>query len=174
LAKFPGVFSPFYVGLTRAGEVAGTLDVVLERLAQEAEREEVRFYHFGRKDRLPKDIVDKISELEERTKHFDKHHFALALDYGGRNEIMRAFNKVKDKEGEITDEDINGALDTKLFPDVDLIIRTSGEQRTSGMMPWQSVYAEYYFAPVHLPDFTPQQLHYALASYASRDRRIGK
>lgn len=128
------------------------------------------FRHFGRKDRLSRQLNDEISKLERETAKFKNKKLALAIDYGGRDEITRA---VKNVNGEITEEKLSAALDTGDFPDPDLIIRTSGEQRTSGMMPWQGVYSELYFSPLHYPDFTAKEFAYALDEYTARNRRFG-
>ncbi len=150
----------------------------LNMIGRDAKAEGTRFVHLGRKDRLPKDLIKEIAKLEEKTKNYTKHIFNLALDYGGQDEIVRATQKiVKDR---VSSEDI----DTKLFesyldthdqpyPYVDLFIRTSGEQRTSGLLPWQMAYAEYYFEQDHLPDFTPEKLKEAVLDYSRRRRRFG-
>lgn len=150
----------------------------LKEFGKEAHKEEVRFIHLGRKDRFPKDLVNLIIKLEERTKKYDKHIYNMALDYGGRDEITRAVKKIV-AEGiplEKVDEALISAyLDTagQPYPYPDLFIRTSGEQRTSGLLPWQMVYAEYYFEPNHLPDFTPEKLKEAILDYSRRRRRFG-
>jgi undecaprenyl diphosphate synthase len=97
----------------------------------------------------------------------------FALNYGGRDEILRAINNLPKNEP-ITEEIFSTALDTAGMPDPDLIIRTSGEQRLSGFMPWQSVYSEFYFTPTLMPDFNAAEFDKALAEYASRQRRHGK
>lgn len=137
-------------------------------------KNKICFHHFGRKDRLPKDLAQLIDELERDTKDIGEKHFAIAFDYGGRDEILRAIEKVKDSKEEINEENFSEALDTHGFPDVDLIIRTSGEQRLSGIFPWQGVYAELYFSPVHFPEFTPAELQSALDEYSLRKRRFGQ
>lgn len=147
--------------------------ITIKKIRAEAIRDHVRFHHFGRTDRLPEVLHAAIDSLEEETKHFTEFHFGLALDYGGRDEILRAFEKIQQGGIPLSEEAISHALDTQGFPDPELIIRTSGEQRLSGMMPWQGVYAELYFAPVHLPDFDEHQLHFALADFARRERRFG-
>ena len=82
-------------------------------------------------------------------------------------------NKLKESNTEISEQEFDRALDTQGLPDPDLIIRTSGEQRLSGILPWQGVYAELYFTPLHFPDFTPPQFALALSDYATRSRRFG-
>lgn len=146
----------------------------LKRFRKEAFAHEIRIHHFGRKDRLPKGLVEGIRKLEADTAHFTKHHFAIALDYGGRDELLRAFRKMKKAHKEFSEEEVMHALDTNGFPDPDLIIRTSGEKRLSGMMPWQAAYAELYFTPIYFPDFGRSELRYAVADYVDRKRRYGK
>ncbi|QQR50282.1 di-trans,poly-cis-decaprenylcistransferase [Candidatus Nomurabacteria bacterium] len=145
-----------------------------EKLENEFIKSKICFHHFGRKDRLSPEIVTLFDSLESKTKDIGQKHFAIALDYGGRDEILRAVEKIKGTK-EITDEEnFSNALDTQGFPDVDLIIRTSGEQRLSGIFPWQGVYAELYFTPLHFPDFTPGELKLAIEDYTLRQRRFGQ
>ena len=145
----------------------------IKELRTELMEKKVRFRHIGRRDRLSPEIVKDLTTLEQDTAHFDNKNITIALDYGGRDEILRAVNKMKLKEGEIGGQEFTAALDTSDLPDPDLIIRTSGEQRLSGMMPWQGTYAELYFTPLHFPDFTPAQFALALADYNHRQRRFG-
>lgn len=131
----------------------------------------ISFSHFGRKDRLSCELLNEIHKLESETKSFDEYHFAIALDYGGRDEIQRAINESK----RVGDEsNFEKYIDTAKFPDPDLIIRTGGERRSSGMMPWQSAYAEYYFSNLNFPDFKTNNLRDAFLDYSSRNRRFGK
>lgn len=145
---------------------------------EEAKRENVRFIHIGRKDRLPKDLMRIITFAEEETKDNTKHILNVALDYGGRDEILRAV------KGIIRDKIPEENIDEKLFesylytagqpyPNPDLFIRTSGELRTSGYLPWQMVYTEFYFEPDHLPDLTVEKLKVAIVDYSRRRRRFG-
>ncbi|HEY4504301.1 MAG TPA: polyprenyl diphosphate synthase [Candidatus Paceibacterota bacterium] len=135
-------------------------------------KSKVGFKHFGRKDRLNNTLISGIRYLEHKTAQFTERKFAMALDYGGRDEIMRAAKKASENGG-VSEGNIAKELDTAGFPDPDLIIRTSGEQRTSGVMPWQSVYSELYFSPVHFPDFSEVEFGYALEEYTARNRRFG-
>ena len=149
-------------------------DLVRE-LNKDAEKNETRFIHLGRKDRLPKSLINLVRETEEKTQNYSKHHLNIGLDYGGRDEILRAVGKARKIDEEITEELFSSLLDTagQPHPNPDLIIRTSGEQRLSGLMPWQSDYAELYFEKAYLPDFTTEKFDEALADYASRKRRFG-
>lgn len=150
---------------------------VVKVLEKDVLENKIRFRHLGRKDRLPKDIIKSLKNLEEKTAKFTKYQFNLALDYGGRDEILRAITKLLAKTSPdkiLTEELFASCLDTTGLSDPDLIIRTSGEQRISGLMPWQSVYSEFYFSPLYFPDFDSQALKTALKEFSSRQRRYGK
>ncbi|MFZ5932947.1 MAG: polyprenyl diphosphate synthase [Patescibacteria group bacterium] len=151
---------------------------MVDNFMKEAMKEGVRFVHLGRKDRLPTDLVEMIRKAEEKSKNNTKHVLNIALDYGGKDEILRAVkNIIRDgvDPDKIDEKLFSSYLDTRdqPYPYVDLFIRTSGEQRTSGLMPWQMEYAEYYFEPDHLPDFTPGKLKEAILDYSRRRRRFG-
>ena len=162
-------------------EIARILSIVKNAIKDEidnAHRYKVRFVHIGRKDRIPEDLLRWIVKAERETKNYNKHTLNLALDYGGRDEIIRAVKKVI-RDG-INPEQLDEGtfaryLDTasQPYPYPDLFIRTSGEQRTSGLMPWQMTYAEHYIEPDHLPDFTPDKLKSAILDYSRRRRRFG-
>lgn len=126
--------------------------------------------------RFPEDIAKKSLEMISASSKNHNITVTFALNYGGRDEILRAVKKIV-KDGiapEKIDEDLfSSYLDTAGVPDPDLIIRTGGEQRTSGYLPWQSVYAELYFTSVLFPDFTPDLLEKAIAEFGNRDRRFG-
>ena len=134
----------------------------------------------GEKSRLDEDIRTRIEELEEATKNNDGLHFQIAINYGGRDEIVRAVRKIADKvaAGElarefITEECISNYLDTAGIPEPDLLIRTCNEQRISNFLLWQLAYTEFYFTPVPWPDFTKEELVKAVEVYNHRDRRYG-
>ena len=147
---------------------------LLEKIGEDLVAQKIRFRHLGRKDRLPRKLVEVIEDLEERTKSFSDFNLQICLDYGGRDEIVRALNKVlKAGVSEIAEDDLVNYLDSAGIPDPDLIIRTSGEYRMSGFMPFQSAYSEFYFTDVHFPDFGPQQLREAVEEFAQRKRRFG-
>lgn len=145
---------------------------VIEVQLKEAIEEETRIIHIGRKDRLPERLKAKMEKAEEQTKGFTKYYFVIALDYGGHDEILRAVSKMKD----VTTEKLDDYLDTSIlpYPNPDLIIRTGGEERLSGFMTWQSAYSEYFFSPLHFPDFMPEELEKATLEFKSRQRRFGK
>ncbi len=145
---------------------------------KEATKDDIRFVHLGRKDRLPKDLVKYIEQIEEKTKNNKSHTFNVALDYGGHDEIIRAVKKLVDDKipSNKVDEDLFASyLDTsgQAYPYVDLFIRTSGEQRTSGFLPWQLNYAEFYWELATLPDMTPRKLADIILDYSRRRRRFG-
>ena len=134
----------------------------------------------GEKSRLDEDIRRRIAELEAATKENTGLHFQIAINYGGRDEIIRAVKKLAKQvqAGELNPEDItqeqfDGALDTAGIPEPDLLIRTCGEQRISNFLLWQLAYTEFYFTPIAWPDFTKEELEKAVATYNKRDRRYG-
>lgn len=134
----------------------------------------------GDKSRLDEDIRERIGELEEATKNNDGLHFQIAINYGGRDEIVRAVrNMAQDLEkgalapGDIGEDCIDRYLDTVGIPDPDLLIRTCNEQRISNFLLWQLAYTELYFTPVPWPDFTKEELEKAVEAYNHRERRFG-
>ncbi len=134
----------------------------------------------GEKSRLDEDIRKRIGQLEEATKDNTGLHFQIAINYGGRDEIVRAARKLamQIQDGTLQPEDItqerfDSALDTAGIPEPDLLIRTCGEQRISNFLLWQLAYTEFYFTPVAWPDFSKEELERAVAAYNKRDRRYG-
>lgn len=163
-------------------EVDAIMDLLRKALKEkekEFHKDKVALVHLGRKDRLPEDIQKEMARIEaDTTKYASNSIFNLAVDYGGRDEIVRAAQKIV-KEGisaeKIDEKTFEKYLDTagQPYPNPDLFIRTSGEQRTSGLMPWQLAYTEFYFEPEHLPDFTPDKLKAAILDFSRRRRRFG-
>lgn len=134
----------------------------------------------GEKSRLDEDIRKRIGELEEATKENTGLHFQIGINYGGRDEIIRAARRLGEqiqegilKPEDITQERLDGMLDTAGIPDPDLLIRTCDEQRISNFLLWQLAYTEFYFTPVAWPDFSKEELEKAVAAYNKRDRRYG-
>lgn len=148
-----------------------------DRYLKEAHRDQVKIIHLGRKDRLPSKLVAKIRQAESETQHYRKHVLNLGVDYGGRDEIVRAITKIVSKppKQKISEDLMSQYLDTtdQPYPYPDLIIRTSGEHRLSGFLLWQSAYSELYFEEKHFPDFTPARFKKAVVAYQSRQRRFG-
>lgn len=134
----------------------------------------------GDKTRLDEDIRKRMEQLEEATKDNTGLHFQIAINYGGRDEIVRAVRRLADEaaKGELTADDItenkiSSALDTHDLPEPDLLIRTCNEQRISNFLLWQLAYTELYFTPVAWPDFSKEELEKAIEAYNKRDRRYG-
>lgn len=150
------------------------LDDNLDEMHQDG----VRIVHLGRKDRLPNFLLEKIMEVEKKTRNNEKHVFNIGLDYNGWDEMVRATQKIVNEgiEPEKIDRKVLDAhMDTagQPYPYIDLYIRTSGEQRTSGFMMWQADYAEFYWEPEYFPAFTPEKLKEAILDYSRRRRRFG-
>ena len=126
---------------------------------------------------LPKDIVEIISEVEEETKEGKKGIVNLAIAYGGRNDIINATKRIvkeKVKPEDITEESFKNYLTTGDMPDVDLLVRTSGEKRISGFMLYNMAYAELYFVKKHWPSFRGEDVDACIVEYQKRHRRFGK
>lgn len=126
------------------------------------------------------DLQEKIKELEEYSSQYDELYFQIALNYGSRDEIRRAVQKMAEdvkaeklNPEEISEQTISDYLDTKGLPDPDLLIRTSGEERLSNFLMWQLAYTEFYFTDVAWPDFDKAEFEKAIAKYNQRDRRFG-
>ena len=126
------------------------------------------------------DLQEKIKELEEYSSQYDELYFQIALNYGSRDEIKRAVQKMAEdvkaeklNPEEISERTISDYLDTKGLPDPDLLIRTSGEERLSNFLMWQLAYTEFYFTDVAWPDFNKAEFEKAIAKYNQRDRRFG-
>ena len=142
--------------------------------------ENTRMIFLGDKSAFDEDLQEKMIKLEEDTAKYTEMNLMMAVNYGGRDEITHAARILAEKaaKGEIKPEDIteqsiSDNLYTAGFPDVDLLIRPSGEQRISNYLIWQCAYAEFYYTDVLWPDFTPDELDKALAEYARRNRRFG-
>ena len=134
----------------------------------------------GDKSRLAEDLQQSIAQLEQETRENTGLHFQIAINYGGRDELRRAVTKLAEqvaagtlKPDDMSEELIAATLDTAGIPDPDLLIRTSGEQRISNFLLWQTSYAEPYFTPVLWPDFNKNELAKAVEAYQKRDRRYG-
>ncbi len=147
----------------------------LDLMLQGSLKNKIRIIHLGRKDRLPKKVVDGLELLESETSKFEDFTALLCMDYGGRDEIIRAVNKMLESgQSNINEDDFKKYLDSSDIPDPDLVIRTSGEKRLSGFMPFQTTYSEFYFTDLHFPDFGVKEFRQAIEDYSKRKRNMGK
>jgi len=160
-------------------EITGLMNIlsdVIDREMAELNKEGARLLHIGHLDGLPKTLQDKVRHAIDLTRDNKGITIVLAFNYGGRDEIIHA---IKHMIGDgVKEEEVNvGLVDkymfTKDIPDPDLVIRTSGERRTSNFLTWQTVYSEWYFPEVYWPDFNKEELRKALQDYADRERRFG-
>ena len=150
------------------------------RLLKISKANNVRVKMIGDRDRFDSDIIDGIGRLVEETKNNTGLTFVIAVNYGGRDEIVRAARKIMEdtKEGKITPDSLtedlfSNYLDTNEIPDPDLLIRTSGELRLSNYLLWQLAYTELYVADCYWPDFNMEEMKKAIAAYNNRERRFG-
>lgn len=156
------------------------LESYLKNCIRTAEKNHMRVRVIGDKTRLGAAFQEKIAKLEEASASNTGLNLTIAINYGSRDEMMRAMRRMLEdyKAGSITmdmvDEKLfSGYLDTKGIPDPDLLIRTSGEQRLSNYLLWQLAYSEFYFTDVPWPDFHKKELELAIEAYNKRDRRYG-
>ena len=137
-------------------------------------KNEIRFIVSGDKSKLTEKLVELINKTEDITKSYH-NTLNIAINYGGKQEIVNAVNKlIKCGKNEVSEEDVQNALYTSELPDIDLVVRTSGEQRLSNFFIWQCAYAEFYFTDVLWPDFDENCLNDAIEWYSKRNRRFGK
>ncbi len=158
------------------GYLMQLFEMMIEKNLKEAHEEQTRIIHLGRKDRLKDSLLKKITKAEEETAQYKKRYLCIGIDYGGEDEIVRAIKKASISPGDWTKEKLFKSLDTANLPQqqVDLVIRTSGEQRTSGFMPLQAAYSEYYFSNKLFPDFSSKEFTKVIEDYSLRNRRFGK
>ncbi|MEM8633185.1 MAG: polyprenyl diphosphate synthase [Pseudomonadota bacterium] len=164
-------------------EVAGLMSLFRRYFTKESKEllaEGVRVRFIGDRDRLDAKLVDLMRGLEEMTKDNDLVHLTVALNYGSRDEVARATKLMAhDVAGgqlspdDVDEETLTRYLDTRVLPDPDLVIRTSGEARISNFLLWQSAYAEYEFVDTLWPDFSPEELARLCHKYGGRERRFG-
>ena len=165
-------------------EVVGLMNLfrrVLNKKMEDLHKKGVKLRVIGDLSRFPKDIREKAQEWIKSSRRNNKITLVLALNYGGRDEIIRALRRVISSTSNIqhsvssmNEEVFEKYLDTAGMPDPDLVIRTGGSQRMSGFMPWQSVYAEWAFVKTLMPDFTTERFNEVLIDYIKRERRFGK
>lgn len=150
-------------------------DLVNGKMIAKMMRNGVRVRTIGDIDAFPEDITKRLKDIERESSGNKKITAVFALNYGGRDEILRAVNKALLGENKkISGEDFSELLYTKDFPDPDLIIRTGGDMRLSGYLPWQSVYSELFFVDTLWPDFSATEFQKVLSDYSLRERRFGK
>jgi undecaprenyl diphosphate synthase len=152
------------------------LSLALGKEVNDLHRKNIRISVIGRVRELPKHLQKRIADAMELTKHNTRGTLQLAVNYGGRAEIVDAMKKVVKTAldvSKITEQSISEAMYTAHQPDPDMIIRTSGEQRLSGFLAWQGVYSELYFTLKLWPDFKESDLDAALTEYKRRQRRFG-
>ena len=152
----------------------------LDKYIKIADTKNVRIKFIGDRTALSKSLADKMAKAEERTKNNSGLLFSVGLNYGGRDEIIHAVKNISEdvKNGKIKSEDIttdlfSNYLYTAGMPDPDLVIRTSGEMRTSNFLPWQIVYSEFLFLDKYWPDFSEEDLDNAIEAYQKRNRKFG-
>jgi undecaprenyl diphosphate synthase len=161
-------------------EVKGLMTIfaqVIDRELGELHRQGVQLRHVGRLEGISNSLKAKVQRAIDLTKNNDRIILNVAFNYGGRAEIVdavRSIIRAGIPADEVTDEVISRHLYTSDCPDPDLIIRTSGEFRTSNFLLWQAAYAEYYVTPTYWPDFDRDELYQALLTYSQRDRRFGE
>ena len=133
----------------------------------------VRFKAIGDLSRFSKSLQNTISMTQDKTKNCKGLTQVLALNYGSRDEIIRAIKKLNELNLEPSEENLSKCLDTSFMPDVDLLIRTSGEIRLSNYLLWQNAYAEMFFTNIYWPEFSPSSLDDIISDYKKRERRFG-
>ena len=161
-----------------AKEVSYLMFLIKNHLRRESkfyEDNEIRLVSCGNLDRLPKDVVQVLERVKAKTAAFERMTLNLAIDYGGRDEIIRAVNRALQKRsnGRITEQEIRSYLDHPEIPDPDLIIRTGQECRISNFLIWEGAYSELYFSSKMWPEWDESDLKEALESYGCRERRYG-
>lgn len=157
-------------------EVKGIMGILAQSIKPFGKRmmeRGVRLRVIGDLSRIDGTLRKGIAEVVEKTKGNTRITVTIALNYGGRDEMVRAMRKIEDPQ-KITERQFSTLLDTATIPDPDFIIRTGGEQRLSGFLLWQSEYSELYFPEYLMPEFIPARLDEAIAEFESRKRRFGK
>lgn len=159
-----------------ADEVGFIMGLVKQYLRGELDfyrENRIRIRHAGDAGGLPPDIASELKAAIEETKDFPGLQVVLALNYGGRGEIVRALRRLLDNAMTLSEQNISACMDNPDIPDPDLIIRSAGEKRTSNFLLWEAAYSEYFFSDTLWPDFTEAEFGRALAAYGERARRFG-
>ncbi|MBL6464790.1 MAG: isoprenyl transferase [Peptostreptococcus stomatis] len=164
-------------------EVSALMGLLVKYLRNELEelhKNNVKILTIGDISKLPQACIEELDHAKEKTKDNRGLVMSLALNYGGRNDLVNAVKNISQEvvDGKISVDDIgddliSSHLSTKESPDPDLVVRTSGEQRLSNFLLWELAYSEFYFADIHWPDFDEKELQKAIFAYQSRDRRFG-
>jgi undecaprenyl diphosphate synthase len=158
------------------GYLMGLLPIVFKKNIQKLINSGIRVHWLGNYDRLSEREITMVEDAVEKTKNLKKGNLCFCFNYGGQQEIVDAVKKLVASgapAGELTTESLRKHLYAPEVPDVDVIIRTSGEQRISNFMLWRAAYSELVFVPKHWPAFTAEDFDEALAEYAHRQRRFG-
>lgn len=145
-----------------------------DELLKKAKEKGIKVRFFGNLNLFPKIIKEGVKRLEDETKRFNKMTLNVLIGYGGKNEIAEAIVKANRSKKKVTLKNAKSFLPTSEVSDVDLVIRTSGEQRLSGLLPWQVAYAELYFVKHYWPEFTKRDFEKAIEEYNRRQRRFGR
>ncbi len=158
-------------------EIDGIFQLIRNYISENRDRfvyDSVKINYIGTLNPFPNDLVSILEDARRKTEKCDKLTITLALNYGGRDEILRAINKIiRDGRKEITSEIFESYLDTKNIPNPDMIVRTSGEYRISNFLLYQMAYSEFYFTKTYWPDFNERAFVKVLKAYQKRDRRYG-
>lgn len=164
-------------------EVSALMGLLVKYLRNELEelhKNNVKILTIGDISKLPQACIEELDHAKEKTKDNTGLVMSLALNYGGRNDLVNAVKNISQEvvDGKISVDDIgddliSSHLSTKESPDPDLVVRTSGEQRLSNFLLWELAYSEFYFTDIHWPDFDEKELQKAIFAYQSRDRRFG-
>ena len=160
-------------------EISGLMHIlseVIDRELNELNEEGARLVHIGHLDGLSKALQKKVRHAMALTQENKRITIVLAFNYGGRDEIIHAIKQMIEdgvSAEDVDEEMVSEYMFTSDIPDPDLVIRTSGEKRTSNFLTWQTVYSEWYFPKVYWPDFNEEELKKAIEEYAARDRRFG-
>ena len=158
-------------------EVSYLMDLFREMIRKEIKqlsKEGVKVRFVGQREKFSKDLQEMMDEAEKSTENNSAITLWACLSYGGRADIVQAAKKLTEKGEEITEESLNKNLWTVGMPDPDIIIRTSGEERLSGFLTWQSVYSELFFTKTLWPDFSKEEFERIIEEYGVRERRNGK
>ncbi len=164
-------------------EVSGIMNIFrhsLKVFGEKMHKKGIRIRMIGDLSKFAVDIQKEVTRLIELTQDNTRITVVFALNYGGRDEVARALQKIirnpqlQTPNSTLAEETITASLDTVGIPDPEMIVRTGGEQRLSGFLPWQSVYSELYFPTWLMPEFTPERLDEVVVEYQKRQRRFGK